>query len=547
MKAADLQTIAQTVRAGVRNLIRLLPGERPRAVVVELSGAILPRAERPRLFGLPLPPQRHTPSLEAISDALDDLARAPWVERVVLRIHDLHADPATAYALRRRVAALSAAGKATVAILDRLDFISYYVATAAAEIVAPESAEIGLRGLGLSITFMRDALDKIGVRFEKLAIAEYKNAFDGLSRSEMSDAQREQLDTLLDRFYTHYAEAIAEHARTSPERVRALLDEGITSAERAKEVGLLDRVAYEDEVIDPGHARLGAARRFLGARAPALGGRRVALVTLSGAIVTGKSRGLPIPIPGAGARTAGSESLVRALRAARADRATAAVVLFVDSGGGSALASDLIEREVKRLQAEKPVVAVMGAIAASGGYYVLAPATRVIAAPTTITGSIGVLTGKLVLQDLYARLGLKPERVQRGRYALLHDPSRALSDDERALLARSNEAIYDRFVARGAKGRRLSEERVREIGRGRIWSGTDAKEIGLVDELGDLEMGIARARELAGLRADAPVWDVPVPEEIVLPSSDPEAILRAVAPLTREMSWLLLPARFRFA
>jgi protease-4 len=545
-QAATVQTIAQTLRAGARNVIRHLPGERPAAVVVELAGTITPRAERPRFFGLPFAPpgQRRAPSLEALSEELEALGRASWVKRVVFRIQGLHADPATAFALRRQIAALTAAGKQTMSYLSSLDWTAYYVASATKEIAAPESAEIGLRGLGLSVTFMRDALAKIGVRFEKLAIDEYKNAFDTLVRQEMSPAQREQLEALLDRFYAHYTSAIGEGRRLSPEKVRALLDAGITSAARAKADGLIDHVAYEDEIIASDHRTLADARRFLGARTPALG-KRVALITLAGTIVTGKSRGVPIPMPGAGGRTAGSETLVGALRAAASDKATAAVVLFVDSGGGSALASDLIWREVRRLREEKPVIAVMGSVAASGGYYVLAPATRVIAAPTTVTGSIGVLTGKIVLEELFARAGLNAEEVRRGRYALMYDPARPLGDEERELLRRSNEEIYDRFVTRVAEGRRLAPERVRELAKGRIWSGADALDRGLVDELGDLETGFARARELAGLSPDAPIWEVPAPEEMVLPSADAEAMLDALVPLARETSWLVLPVRLR--
>jgi protease-4 len=546
-QAANLQLLTQTVRAGARTVRSFLPGERPSAIVLELSGVIAPRVERPRFLGLPIRPpgQPRVPSLEDVSAALDDLGRAPWVKRVVLRLEGVQADLASAYALRRRIAALGDAGKHTLAYLSHLDWTGYYLASAAREIAAPVSAEIGLRGMALRVTFLRDALAKIGVRFEKLAIDEYKNAFDNLVRQEMSAPQREQLEALLDRLYAHFTSAIAERRGLTPERVRELLDAGLSSATRAREEGLLDRVAYEDEIVGPDHRPFSDVQKLLRPRAPTLGGKRVALISVTGAIVTGRSRNLPVPLPGLGGRTAGADTLVAALRAARADRATAAVVLFVDSGGGSALASDLIWREVHRLRADKPVVAVMGAVAASGGYYVLAPASRVIAAPTTITGSIGVLTGKLVLADLYARVGLHVEHVQRGRYALMLDPSRALDDDERELLARSNTEIYDRFVARVAEGRRLAVERVRELGRGRIWSGEDALSRGLVDELGDLETGLTRARELAGLGPDAPVWDVPAPEGMVLPWGDAEAMLAALAPFARETSWMVLPARFR--
>jgi protease IV len=546
-RAATFQTITQTVRTAARNVRRLLPGERPSSVVIELTGTIVPRSKQPRFFGLPIRPpgQPRALSLEGLAEILDELARARWVKRVVFRIQGVHADPATAYALRRQIIALGDAGKETVAYLSEISLPAYYLASAAKVVAAPESADISLRGMGRSIMFMRDTLAKIGVRYEKLAIDEYKSAWDKLSRSDMNPAQREQLEALMDRSFAHFTAAIAERRGLTPERVRALLDDGITTAERALAEKLLDRVAYEDEVIGEDHRPLSETRRFLAPRTPAIGGRRVALVSLTGAIVMGKSRGVPLPIPVLGGRMAGSETLVRALRTAAADEATAAVVLFVDSVGGSPLASDLIWREMQRLRKKKPVVAVMGAVAASGGYYVLTHATRVIAAPTTITGSIGVITGKLVFADLFARAGVNVERVQRGRYAMLFDSSRALDDGERALLQRRNAEIYDRFITRVAEGRKLTPDRVRELARGRLWSGTDAVELGLADELGDLETGLARARELGGLGPDALVWDVPAPDGMVLPFGNVEAMLSAVLPFAHETSWMVMPARFQ--
>ena len=544
-RAAAVQSVVQVARARAKNLMQHLPGDRPEWVVVELAGTVAPRAERRRLFGFTVPGGGFGghPSLDRLLATLDALGRAPWLVGVLLRIEGFHADPATAYALRRGVAALRAAGKRTVAYLTQLDWTGYYVASAASEVVAPESADIGLRGLGLSVTFMRDFLARVGVRFEKLAIDEYKNAFDNLVRQEMSAAHREQLEVLLDRFEEHFTTTVGESRGLSAAAVRALVDQGLTSAEEARAHKLIDRIAYEDEIVGPKHRPLADVGRFLGTRVPSLGGR-VAVVSLTGGIMPGKSRRLPSPV---GSKMAGAESVVRALRAAGADASTKAVVLFVDSGGGSALASDLIGREVRVLRDRKPVVAVMGAVAASGGYYVLTHANRVIAAPTTITGSIGVLTGKLVLEDLFAKWGLRAEQIRRGRYALMLDPATAFGDEERALLARANGEIYDRFVAKVADGRRMTVERVREIARGRVWAGADALAAGLVDELGDLETGVQRARELAGLGPDAAVWDVEPPDELQLPHApDAAALMELATPFLRETSWLVLPQWLRF-
>jgi protease-4 len=228
---------------------------------------------------------------------------------------------------------------------------------------------------------------------------------------------------------------------------------------------------------------------------------------------------------------------VSALRAVGADAKSAAVVIFVDSGGGSALASDLIGHEVQLLAKKKPVVGVMGSVAASGGYYVLSHASRILAAPTTLTGSIGVLTGKLVVDGLFERWGLKSESLQRGRYALLHDATQPFADHERRLLERHNAEVYERFVRHVSEGRKLSATRVHELGRGRVWAGIDAEKNGLVDELGDLALGIERAREIAGLPVGSPVIDVQVPDELRLPSAAGiEAVVHAFA---HERTWLL--------
>jgi len=247
-------------------------------------------------------------------------------------------------------------------------------------------------------------------------------------------------------------------------------------------------------------------------------------------------------MPGLGNMMAGVDSVVQCFRAAESDEQTAAIVLYVNSGGGSALASDLMWREVWRIRSRKPVVAVFGAVAASGGYYVAAAANRIVAAPATVTGSIGVLTGKLVLSDLYRRLGVHTEHVQRGRFALWFDPAAPLSDEERELLRRSNEETYERFVSRVAEGRSLGRDRAHELAKGRIWSGVDALGCGLVDELGDVELGIERAAELAGLPPQAASWNARAPAALLLPNAeDPTTLVRALGPLLRERSLLLLP------
>jgi len=223
-------------------------------------------------------------------------------------------------------------------------------------------------------------------------------------------------------------------------------------------------------------------------------------------------------------------------------------VFHVDSGGGSALASDLIWREVKRIRERKPIIGVMGAAAASGGYYVLAHATRIVAAPTTITGSIGVLTGKPVLDEMFEKYGLSVQQIRRGRFSLLYHPAKPWDDDARALVGRHNSEVYERFLRRVAEGRKKTRDEVHALARGRVYSGTDAKAVGLIDELGDMPKAIDLARELSGAGPNAPVWNVSPPHEMLLPTAeDPTTLARLYGGLAREMSLCMWPATIRIS
>lgn len=540
---ADIGTQAGNALTSLRNaIVDALPGERPSWLVVELSGGYPARKNKQRLLSRAMSLGDKHLSLEEFEAVVSGLLRADWLTGVVFRYDQLSVDLATAYALRRQLARLRAGGKQVVVTATNLTTTGYYLATVADRIIAPEGAEFFVNGMSLSTTFMADALARYGVRFDKLAIKEYKNAGDQLARSAMSDAQREQYGALLDSFQQTITTTTAEDRRTTPAAVRGWIDAGVTSAGQALGLGMIDEVAYEDEYLTKRHQPYATGRRFIPGRTRPAGGKRVAVVSLTGNIVPGKSRKLPVPLPLFGEEMAGSETLVRALRAAGSDERTAAVVFHVDSGGGSALASDLIWREVKLLADKLPVVAVMGQYAASGGYYVLTHATEVIAAPTTLTGSIGVVMLKPVLEEFNATYGFNPESVTRGRFAEIMSTAKGFDEQERALLQRYNDEVYGRFVSRVASGRGLSEERVNEIGRGRVWSGVDALELGLVDQLGDVALAVERARALAGLPTDAPTWNVEPPKRYLAPViEDPRAVLRSLQGLLEERTWLLHP------
>ncbi|SDB79758.1 signal peptide peptidase A. Serine peptidase. MEROPS family S49 [Raineyella antarctica] len=514
--------------------------------IVDLHGGY------PAHQGLALPSVLGRPeSLESLVERLDQLAGMDSVRGVLVRVVNLTAGLATCEAISRALGRLQQ-GKRVVAYLPQVTMRSLLVAADVREVVAPESAEVMLTGFAAERVFYGEFLTRRGIGFENLRIREYKSALTRFSDDHMDDYEREQLTAYIDSVESSWLTAVTRDGTAAsatgggdtagpsapdpePDVQQGssgpdVLDAHFTNATQLLEAGLVTRIAYDDEIAVPADQGWARSLQFLAAQ---LAGKRrakkepgIAVVPVVGAIVSGRSRPGAPPFAG---QTAGSETVVAALRKAERDENTWAILLHVDSGGGSALASDVICRAVARCT--KPVVAVMGEVAASGGYYVLAQADHVVASPFTITGSIGVVVGKPVLAELNERIGRNPETVGR-QMALFGSPNRPFTEPERAWAERMMDEVYERFVARVAEGRRLSPEQVNEIGRGRIWSGVDAHERGLVDELGDLQTGIAAARRLAGLSDDAPVR--PVSAGFTLPGApnfgkDPAAAVAAIA------------------
>jgi protease-4 len=364
-------------------------------------------------------------------------------------------------------------------------------------------------GVGVETTFVRGALDKLGIEPQFEQRYEFKNAADRIMRTEFTEAHRVALDRLAESVFTEAVSAIAKGRGIEAVRVRELADTGPRTAPEALEVGLVDALGYRDEVYAAMRSRVDSDAQLLFAdrwrpqrrlSVPARGRGHVALVEVHGAIVSGRTRRAPM------GRQVGSDSVGAALRAVTNDEHVRAVVLHVDSPGGSAVASDTIWREVCRVRdAGKPVVVSMGGAAASGGYYIACPADVIFALPSTLTGSIGVFGGKMVVRELFERLGLTTGTVSHGDRSLMFSPRRGFSDDERERLAATTDAIYVDFVAKVARGRGRPVAEIESIARGRVWTGSDALAIGLVDALGGLHDAVRVARSRAGLPADAPV------------------------------------------
>lgn len=534
-----LPTVVHNSAAAVSNFLAVAAPKEKIRVVMPLSGSYPARNVPPKRLAFPPDFRPKTTSLEAFTELCHELARAPWLEGITLRFEDLDADLATLFAMHRALSHVRQAGKDVYAHLTSINLSYLYLASAADTISAPESADVFLNAPAFRFTFYAAALEKLGVQFEKRARAEYKNAADNYARADMSNAQREQMDALRLSLQKHIVATLAERRQMSEADVHTCLTGGLVSAEELQEKGLLDELRYDAELLTK-HRKVQEMQPLLPKKLLPFA-KRVAVVRLEGIIATGKTQRSPVPLPIVGLGTAGADTVVSTLRRADADPTTAAIVFYVDSPGGSALASDLIWHALTACK--KPVVAVMGSVAASGGYYVLTHAKHVIAAPVTITGSIGVVLGKFAWPKFNERYGISHEILSDDPYAGLFDSNRGFSEADDALLNRSLDVTYQRFKQRVADGREMTLEQVEAIARGRVWTGEDALQQGLVDELGDLQTGIAYAKQLAELPEDAETYTVSAPENYQLPKA--KETFAALKQLTRQLShqgmWLLEP------
>jgi len=477
------------------------------------------------------------PRLAELVDALRRASRDQRVRALVAKVGGRPIGLATVQELRRAVEEFRGAGKLTFAWSETFGEFSagnvpYYLATAFDTIYLQPSGDLGLTGIAMERYFLRGTLDQLGVDFQVAKRHEYKSAAEQLTERHYSEPAREETQRLAVSVIEQLTGAIAERRGLSPAKVRELIDRGPFLAQQAHEAGLVDQLGYRDEVYaqvrkQAGHeavqqhlVRYQRSRLFAerARKLPKPGQRHVALVYATGPIRRGRSgRG---PLSGG---AMGSDTISAALRAAAADDGARAIVLRVNSPGGSYVASDTIWREVVRARnAGKPVVVSMGDVAASGGYFIAMAADAIIAQPGTVTGSIGVLSGKPVLSDLLGRAGVTTDSVAEGAHSEMFKATRPFTDDEWALVNDWLDHIYADFTGKVAEGRRMSADRVHELARGRVWTGADALANGLVDELGGLDRAAALARRRAGLPDGAPLRIYPrnSPLDRLRPGSD---------------------------
>jgi protease-4 len=427
--------------------------------------------------------------------------------------------------LRDAIKDFRASGKPVYAFMEIGMNREYYIATAADKIFVPPSGDLYINGFAAEAMFYKGSLDKLGIEADVIQIGpKYKNAPDQYTKKEMGEGQREVINAVLDEYYGRFTSGIAESRNKSVEDVKTLIDGAPYNANQAKELGLIDDAAYREQVDADLKNRLGykaddKLRTIRGSEyreipSDSVGlnkGEKVAIIYASGAINVGHSNDGPF-----GGSMVGSDTVVAAVNDAAEDSSIKAIILRVDSPGGSALASDLMWYALENAKAKKPVVVSMSDVAASGGYYISCNANKIVAEPSTITGSIGVFLGKPVVKGLYDWLGISNEYVMRGKNSGLFRETVKWTPEERAKMEEgANNIYFNNFVPKVAQGRNKTNEDVNSIAQGRVWTGTQAKANGLIDEFGGLEKAIDVAKGLANLPADKDV------KRVVLPAPRP--------------------------
>lgn len=525
----------QRVICAVFNLRRrLLRRRRPDYIVFTLDGELAERTSPQPWIYRQLPMFQPPASMDSLSEALRHIAQDPDVRGVVFLVKGLgpaltlpQAQSLTRIFERFRAWDRTENGdrpgyraKEVVVFIEQTSNALCALGSAADRLILPPQCDWNATGLLSEPSYLADALSHLGVDFDVVKIAPWKTAFDRFSRSSMSEAETDQLNWLLDGLYADLVNAIARGRNLPEDEVKRLIDNAPQTADSALAAKLVDALGYEDEL--PGilsveeiaeetgdpydresrFATYRQAKRHLLRRPRQKTAGRIGVLSLTGTIMPGKSRRFPIELPLLGDSTIGSTTVQQEVRAALKDDSLDAVVLHVDSGGGSALASDLMWRELSLLASKKPLVVYMGNVAASGGYYIATPAQHIVAQSATMTGSIGVIIAKLVTGDAYEKARVTRYSINRGDNADLLSDQTHWRESQRNLIEVQIGYSYQTFKKRVADGRNLPFDELDAICSGKVWTGAQALENGLIDEIGDFRAAVDAAAQLADLPKD---------------------------------------------
>jgi len=495
---------------------------------VQLKGSYPETTDAAGLFG------EMSSDLRDMIRRLDAAAADKDINGVVLHLDSPQIGYGRLNELRAAVARTRAAGKKVYATGDTLQGAQYLLACACDQIVMPPSGTLMVHGVSAELMFYKNLFEKVGIEADFLQVGKYKGAAEPYTREAMSEPFRQQYEAVIDDIFEQMVGQIADARVIHPTKVKELIDQGLFTASAAKKAGLVDVVAYEDEFQDRlkgelkvdelklvrDYAKKKVDTDFSGITGMMklmelmMGGNpskrtsrkpKIAVVYAVGVIVEGESSTSLL-----GGSSVGSATIVKALRTAEKDDTVKAIVLRVDSPGGSATASDLIWREVTRIK--KPVIASMGDIAASGGYYISMGADKILAEPGTLTGSIGVVGGKLSMKGLFDKVGLTTQSIRRGQNAGMFSSQGKFTDSEKKVWQAMMNETYGQFVSKAAQGRKMDRKKLQSLAEGRIWTGRMAAGNGLVDRTGTLKDAIAEARKLASVKDDEETEVLVLPE-----------------------------------
>lgn len=478
------------------------------------------------------------------------------IEAIVLRLGYMICDWAKVSEIRDMILDFRKSGKKVYVYIDEaIEFDKeYYLATACDRIILHPEGLLIINGIGGYVPFIKKGLDKLGIEAEVEHVEEYKTAYHMFIEEKLTPAHREMLESLYSDIYSHYIRSVAEARKKTQDEIKTLIDRGFFQGDDAKETGLVDDLLYEDEFLkllqDSGRGmRRISHERYSKTSPSSLGlnrGKKIALIYGMGPIITGEGF----------YQFMGSTTVARWIRRARKDKSIAAIIFRVDSPGGSVVASDTIWREVTLAKKEKPFIVTMSDMAGSGGYQVSMAAHKIVAQPQTLTGSIGVIFAKFNMTKLYEKLGITSEKIQFGKRADMFTTFRKSTAEERQLLKKEILKSYDKFLTKVAEARNMDKDQVHNLGKGRVWTGSQAKEMGLVDEIGGLSKAISLAKELMGISPEEPVKLVVLPKKtsflnmilgrrrnsIKLDISPKlEKILNTFKLLEKEAFWALMP------
>ncbi|MGB2692403.1 MAG: signal peptide peptidase SppA [Thermodesulfobacteriota bacterium] len=484
--------------------------EKANFVEIHLSGEISEEEEKSLL---PTIGAKKKLTLWDIEKIFSGIERSPRVKGVVVKIRDLKVGFARANLIRARLSELRAGGKKILVYLESGGNIEYLIASAADMIYTPPWATINLIGLKAEITFYKDTLDKIGVMAHMKGFGEFKSASETFTRNSMSKPHNEMINSIIGDLEEQLEHCISEGRGIKSDEVKNLINNGPYLPEKAKEASLVDGIIYESDIEEE-------ASKFSGIKLNVIPGgnflRRLnikdklrsvagkfnshyphlAIIADSGMITLGNSKGSG-PV-----KSMGSESLIKLLDRVSSNRNIKGIILRVLSPGGSALASDLICKKLEDISQKMPVIISMSDVAASGGYLISLGAHKIVADSMTITGSIGVVSGKFDLSGLYKKLGISKQYVLQAKNALMYSPGKGFSKDEEKKLLEIMEFYYERFVGRVSISRKMEFEKAEEVSRGRVWTGKQAKDLGLIDEVGGINTAVQIAKDQAGITDD---------------------------------------------